>query len=645
MSPPNIDTISPATGPLHGGTAVSIVGSGLSSASDVIFGDVSAKSFTVVNDSEIDAIAPAVASPSTIAITVSSPNGDAIWFDAFTYEISVDEIFPTSGPVSGGTPVSITGSGLSGAASVLFGDQPGVDFKLVGDDQILVTTPAAAGAGNTDISILTASGSNLYIAFEGFTYFSTDKPNATNSAPDPAKPDDTQDSQPASDKKTPTSKGPDKPGTDPKADSSKTADPKPADTKTDSKAMDPKATDAKSTDTKSQDTKAPADTSKDGSTKTSASPPTSEANYIPGGIAPVPDGKTGLGGTAGTGQGFGVGQLLPGGGGSAPPSNLPYYTDPGLTGQLVQSLINIVQNAASPDALEAQNIILRRIALEGDVIGSRIPPPRNISEIGGYLNMLESLQEKAMRQQTLSGILGVAGPTQPLGWISNTQPLAMVAVQNDRPAVPAQKSFPLTILVRSDFVSVVQAALKTLHSYGAMMPLVSPSAIVLPKGGTGAAPPSNVLFYLGRTLTIAPTAALANPAADPIAILSPPAAGSDYALAARVLKPGTFAVATADVNAVQCTPTSQTVVPLNQAPFVPLAPIMNSAGFYSSTPFPLPANSTVQTWATFNNIAGLIPGVTRLGDELSLLYRQDQIVNSAFAAILDWTWNGATFAI
>jgi len=68
--------------------------------------------------------------------------------------------------------------------------------------------------------------------------------------------------------------------------------------------------------------------------------------------------------------------------------------------QLVQSLIGIVQNAASPDALEAQNIILRRIALQGDVIGSRIPPPRNISEIGGYLNLLSTLKENAMREQT-----------------------------------------------------------------------------------------------------------------------------------------------------------------------------------------------------------------------------------------------------
>ena len=48
-------------------------------------------------------------------------------------------------------------------------------------------------------------------------------------------------------------------------------------------------------------------------------------------------------------------------------------------------------NATSPDALEAQNIIMRRIALEGDVIGSRVPPPLNITQIGGYINLLNEI--------------------------------------------------------------------------------------------------------------------------------------------------------------------------------------------------------------------------------------------------------------
>jgi hypothetical protein len=358
----------------------------------------------------------------------------------------------------------------------------------------------------------------------------------------------------------------------------------------------------------------------------------------------VPGGLTGLGGSAGTGAGFGVGTLMAGGGGSAAPSNLSYYVDPAITAQLVQSLIGLVQNATSPDALEAQNMILRRMALEGDVIGSRIPPPRNISEIGGYLNLLGTLKESAMREQALAGILGVAGPTQALGWISNDQPLSMVAVTNDRPAVAAQPSFPLTFLVRSDFVAGVQNALKALHGFGATLPLTSPSVILLPPGGTGAAIPLPTLFYLGRTLMIAPTAALDNPAADPVAILTPSGSFTSYFLASQVLNAATYGTAPADLQAVQCTPTSSSIAQLNDVQFVPLAPILAAAGYYSASPFPLPANTTQTSWTWLTNTTGLVAGVTLLGDELSLLYRQDQIAASAFGAMLTWTWNGTAFA-
>ena len=161
-----------------------------------------------------------------------------------------------------------------------------------------------------------------------------------------------------------------------------------------------------------------------------------------------------------------------------------YYVDPALTSQIVGSLINLVQANNSPDAIAAQSILMRRLALEGDVVGSRIPPPKNISEIGGYLNLLGTLGETAMREQTLAGVLGVAGPTPALGFQS-AQPLSMVSLPNDRPAGTAQPSLPLSILVRSDFSNAFLGAMQTLHAQGAMLPCSGPAAIALPPGGPG----------------------------------------------------------------------------------------------------------------------------------------------------------------
>jgi len=120
--------------------------------------------------------------------------------------------------------------------------------------------------------------------------------------------------------------------------------------------------------------------------------------------------------------------------------------------------------------------------------------------------------------------------------------------------------------------------------------------------------------------------------------------GTDYALGAQVLNAATYAVAPPDLGAVQCTPTTEEIVLLSNVSFVPIAPILGAAGFYSSSPFPVPPNSTVNNWAWLTNITGLVVGETELGHELSLLYRQDQIAGSAYASMLTWTWNSTAFA-
>jgi hypothetical protein len=205
--------------------------------------------------------------------------------------------------------------------------------------------------------------------------------------------------------------------------------------------------------------------------------------------------------------------------------------------------------------------------------------------------------------------------------------------------------------VRSDFVGPVQTAFKTLHSYGATLPLTSPSVLTLPPGGTGtvAPPASNILAFLGRTLMIAPTAALAIPGADPIALVSPTGAPGTFVLASNVLNTPTAAVpvasqASGDLFAVQCSSTAQSIVPLSLSPYILIAPTLALAGYYPASPLPVPSNTTATSWAWLTNTTGLVAGTTQLGDELSLLYRQDQIAGSVFAAMLTWKWNGTVFA-
>lgn len=74
---PVITTISPDTGLVAGGTAVTITGTGFTGATAVTFGALPATSFTVVSDDEIDAVTPAgTAGP--VPVTVTTPGGTSV---------------------------------------------------------------------------------------------------------------------------------------------------------------------------------------------------------------------------------------------------------------------------------------------------------------------------------------------------------------------------------------------------------------------------------------------------------------------------------------------------------------------------------------------------------------------------------------
>nr|WP_281721119.1 hypothetical protein [Nitrosomonas nitrosa] len=309
----------------------------------------------------------------------------------------------------------------------------------------------------------------------------------------------------------------------------------------------------------------------------------------------------------------------------------------------LQALIDILRTANTQEAWEAQTILLRRLALQGDVVNSRVPPPRNITEIGGYLNLLETTQQPEMRAQTLAGILGVAGPNPPLGWTRVSPPLSMIQVANDRPEGTAQPAIPLHFSVRSDFQPAVVAAIATLHERGCVLPLQG-SQFALPPASPGVVVPDDMLAYIGRVLSVVPASALVDPATDPIALARLQVTGQQFEVMARVLTPGTVAVATDDYEAIQCDASSCTAIAMANSLYVPLTPILGAAGFYPLSSASDPSTSLDTSWSRFQNVTGLVAGVSTLGDELRLLFDAATISGSVFNTRLAWVWDGLQFS-
>lgn len=76
----------------------------------------------------------------------------------------VSSVFPTAGPLAGGTSVTITGSGFTGATAVSFGGTAASAFTVVNDTSISATTPAKT-AGSAAVVVTSGSASNSDVNF------------------------------------------------------------------------------------------------------------------------------------------------------------------------------------------------------------------------------------------------------------------------------------------------------------------------------------------------------------------------------------------------------------------------------------------------------------------------------------------------
>lgn len=62
--------------------------------------------------------------------------------------------------------------------------------------------------------------------------------------------------------------------------------------------------------------------------------------------------------------------------------------------EIMSALAELIKTETSDEAVKYKNQIFKRIAEETDVKPTRIPAPLNITELGGYYNLLEEMTVK-----------------------------------------------------------------------------------------------------------------------------------------------------------------------------------------------------------------------------------------------------------
>ncbi|WP_235445011.1 beta strand repeat-containing protein [Streptomyces sioyaensis] len=171
-APPTVTSVSPTSGSTAGGTSVTVTGTGFTGATAVRFGATQATSFTVDSDTQITAVSPQ--GTGTVQVTVTTSAGTSNQFVTYGYTTLsapvLSALSPSSGPAAGGTVVTLSGSGFTGATAVRFGAVP-ASFTVVSSTQIAATAPA--GSGTAQVTVTTAGGTSNGVAY---TYTSASAP-------------------------------------------------------------------------------------------------------------------------------------------------------------------------------------------------------------------------------------------------------------------------------------------------------------------------------------------------------------------------------------------------------------------------------------------------------------------------------------
>lgn len=172
---PTVTGLDVVTGGTAGGTTVVLTGTNFNGTSAVKFGTTAATSFTVNSNTQITAVSPAHAA-GTIDVTVTTPVGTSATgaADHFTFAAgpAVTGISPSSGTSAGGTSVTVTGTGFTGASAVTFGATAAASYNVDSATQITAVSPVHA-IGAVDITVTVSGATSATGAGDVFTFTTT----------------------------------------------------------------------------------------------------------------------------------------------------------------------------------------------------------------------------------------------------------------------------------------------------------------------------------------------------------------------------------------------------------------------------------------------------------------------------------------
>ena len=159
---PTITSVSPTSGPATGGTLITITGTSFATGATVRVGGALATGITLVSSTQLRATTPAGSAGARDVQVTNSSGSSATRAGAFTYTATsttptLTSVSPTSGPTTGGTTITLTGTNFVSGATVRVGGVAATSVVFSSATRVTARTPAGT-AGARDVQITNPNG-------------------------------------------------------------------------------------------------------------------------------------------------------------------------------------------------------------------------------------------------------------------------------------------------------------------------------------------------------------------------------------------------------------------------------------------------------------------------------------------------------
>jgi len=181
---PVIAHMSHRSGSTNGGQRINVRGRDLNGASAVYFGGVKGTALRRISSTELAITTPPHAA-GRYSVRVQTYHG---WSTPRSYYLyvrppAVTSVSPASGPITGGTQVTLRGSDFSHLWSVWFGSRRATNVKIVSTQTLTAVVPPGAAAQPVSIVVTSWYGRSTKTAAATFTYLAAPGSTSARSAP------------------------------------------------------------------------------------------------------------------------------------------------------------------------------------------------------------------------------------------------------------------------------------------------------------------------------------------------------------------------------------------------------------------------------------------------------------------------------